>query len=86
MTVQGEIRTGLYFDSVTLMLVGRDLLAIEHVADAAAVMATRENKAILRSAGLWTDQFETAGDTDLILAVKAETAAEIGRASCRERV
>jgi FdrA protein len=75
MTVQGEIRTGLYFDSVTLMLVGRDLLAIEHVADAAAVMATRENKAILRSAGLWTDQFETAGDTDLILAVKAETAA-----------
>jgi succinyl-CoA synthetase alpha subunit len=75
MTVQGEIRTGLYFDSVTLMLVGRDLLAIEHVADAAAVMATRENKAILRASGLWTGPFERAGDTDLILAVKAETAA-----------
>ena len=74
MTVQGEIRTGLYFDSVTLMIVGRDLLAIDRVADAAAVMATRENKAILRSAGLWCEQFETAGDTDLILAVKAETA------------
>ena len=74
MTVRGEIRTGLYFDSVTLMMVGRDLRAIQHVADAAAVMATRENKAILRSAGLWTDQLETAGDTDLILAVKAETA------------
>jgi succinyl-CoA synthetase alpha subunit len=74
MTVQGEIRTGLYFDSVTLMIVGRDLLALEDVADAAAVMATRENKAILRSAGLWIDPFETAGDTDLILAVEAETA------------
>ncbi len=74
MTVQGQIRTGLYFDSVTLMMVGRDLLALEHVADAAVVMATRENKALLRSAGLWTEQFEATGDTDLILAVKAETA------------
>jgi FdrA protein len=74
MTVHGEIRTGLYFDSVTLMRVGRDLLAIDHVVDAAAVMATRENKAILRSAGLWTDRFDTAGATDLILAVKAGTA------------
>jgi succinyl-CoA synthetase alpha subunit len=74
MTVQGEIRTGVYFDSVTLMMVSRDLLSLEHVADATAIMATRENKAILRASGLWCDQFESAGDTDLILAVKAETA------------
>ncbi len=74
MIVHGEIRTGLYFDSVTLMMVGRDLMALECVADAAAVMATLQNQAILRASGLWIDAFETAGDTDLILAVKAETA------------
>lgn len=74
MIVQGEVRTGMYFDSVTLMMVGRDLLTLECVADAAAVMATSQNRAILRSSGLWIDAFETAGDTDLILAVKAETA------------
>jgi succinyl-CoA synthetase alpha subunit len=74
MIVHGEIRTGLYFDSVTLMMVGRDLMALECVADAAVVMATGQNQAILRASGLWIDAFETAGDTDLILAVKAETA------------
>jgi len=73
MTVQGEVRSGLYFDSVTLMTVGRGLLALDGVADAAAVMATRENKAILRAAGLWSEPFDAAGDTDLILAVQAET-------------
>jgi succinyl-CoA synthetase alpha subunit len=74
MVVKGAIKTGVYFDSVTLMIVGRDITAATGVLDAAVVMGTRENQAILKSAGLWLRQFEAASDTDLLLAVKATTA------------
>ena len=84
MVVKGEIRTGVYFDSVTLMIVGRDITAATGVLDAAVVMGTGENQAILKSAGLWLRQFDAASDTDLLLAVKAanaETAAGALRAA-----
>ena len=74
MVVKGDIKTGVYFDSVTLMIVGRDITAATGVLDAAVVMGTRENQAILKSAGLWLRQFDAASDTDLLLAVKAASA------------
>jgi succinyl-CoA synthetase alpha subunit len=74
MVVKGDIKTGVYFDSVTLMIVGRDIAAAAGVLDAAVVMGTKENQAILKSAGLWLRQFEAAADTDLLLAVKAASA------------
>jgi succinyl-CoA synthetase alpha subunit len=74
MVVKGEIRTGVYFDSVTLMIVGRDITAAAGVLDAAVVMGTRGNQAILKSAGLWLRQFDAAAGTDLLLAVKAANA------------
>jgi succinyl-CoA synthetase alpha subunit len=74
MVVKGDVRTGVYFDSVTLMIVGRGITAASGVLDAAVVMGTRENQAILKSAGLWLRQFDAAADTDLLLAVKATSA------------
>jgi succinyl-CoA synthetase alpha subunit len=74
MVVKGDIKTGVYFDSVTLMIVGRDITAAAGVLDAAVVMGTRENQAILKAAGLWLRQFDAAADTDLLLAVKAASA------------
>ena len=71
MIIKGKIKTGEYFDSVTLMIVGRDISAMPGVQDAAVVMGTKENQAILKSSGLWLSEFERAGDTDLLLAVKA---------------
>ena len=73
MTLKGEIKKGLYFDSVTLMIVGRDLSATQGVLDAAVVMGTKENRAILEASGLWQAMFEGTDDTDLLLAVKAES-------------
>ena len=73
MTTKGKLKTGEYFDSVTLMIVGRDIAKMPSVLDAAVVMGTKENKAILKSSGLWLDDFNSAGDTDLVLAVKAES-------------
>lgn len=71
--VLGRIKKGMYFDSVTLMTVGRDLSGMTGVVDAAVVMGTRENLSILRASGLMTGDIEGAGDTDLIVAVSAES-------------
>ena len=74
MTVAGQIKRGAYFDSVTLMRVGRELGGCPGVADAAVIMGTKANKAILDSSGLLISRFEAAGDADLLIAVKANTA------------
>jgi FdrA protein len=74
MTVAGQIRKGAYFDSVTLMRVGKELAGLPGVADAAIVMGTRSNQAILHSSGLQMPKFKGASDTDLLLAVKARSA------------
>jgi len=73
--ITGHIRKGSYFDSVTLMRVGKEITNLPGVIDAAVVMATASNKAILDSSGLLAGQFKDAGDTDLVIAVKAETEA-----------
>ena len=73
MTVAGQIKKGAYFDSVTLMRVGKALAALPGVADAAIVMGTQSNQAILAASGLLSPQFKQAGDTDLLIAVKAST-------------
>ena len=75
MIVAGQIRKGAYFDSVTLMRVGKEMAGLQGVADAAVVMGTKSNKAILSSGGLFATKFKDAGDTDLLVAVKAETQA-----------
>jgi FdrA protein len=69
----GQIRKGAYFDSVTLMRVGKEITNLPGIIDAAVVMATASNKAILDSSDLLTAQFKDAGDTDLVIALKAET-------------
>jgi FdrA protein len=73
MSVKTLIKTAEYHDSVRLMLVARQLSGLEGVQDAAVVMATEANKSILEEAGLLTDEINTAGPNDLVIAVKAET-------------
>lgn len=80
MTVKGRIKQGEYFDSVTLMLAGREIAGLEGVRDAAVVMGTRENRAILEASGLLCPEFEGAKDADLLLAVRAEDEAAADRA------
>lgn len=73
MVVSGKIKTGAYFDSVTLMRCGQRLAGMAGVADATTVMGTRSNVSILRASGLLISQFEAARDTDLLIVVRAET-------------
>ncbi len=71
MIVKGMIKTGEYFDSVTLMQIARDISGMSGVEDAAVVMGSRENKSILESSDMLLEMFQDTGDADLLIAVKA---------------
>jgi FdrA protein len=71
--VKSVIRQSEYHDSVTLMEVARALNGLPGVADAAVVMGTEANRALLEQAGLWEHELERATANDLIVAVAAES-------------
>ncbi|MCD4791930.1 MAG: acyl-CoA synthetase FdrA [Bacteroidales bacterium] len=70
--IKGIIKKGVYFDSVSLMIVSKDLNKIEGVSDSSVIMGTNENKAILKMADLYIDMFDDADDTDMLIAVGVE--------------
>jgi succinyl-CoA synthetase alpha subunit len=72
MTVKVLIKPSEYHDSVSLMLVARELSKLAGVKDAAVVMGTEANKSILADAGLLTDSASTASPNDLLIAVSSE--------------
>ncbi len=75
MTVHALIKRSEYHDSVSLMLVARTLTSMPGICDAAVVMATEANKAILASAGLLIDAVNTATPNDLAIVVSGEDSA-----------
>ncbi len=78
--VQWHIRTGEYHDSITLMQTAQKVTRLPGVRDAAVVMATDANRALLQSAGLWNEELASALPTDVILVVSADSAEAAGNA------
>jgi FdrA protein len=74
MIIKTLIKPGEYHDSVSLMLVARQLSDLAGVQDAAVVMATEANKSILAEAGLLTQAARSATPNDLVIAVSTQTA------------
>lgn len=72
--VLNEIRKGFYLDSVALMRLSREIASAAGVVEAALMMGTPSNQAILRNAGLLEGEVSAQGN-DLILAIKAESEA-----------
>lgn len=72
MVLKGFIRQGEYFDSVSLMIVSRELNQFPGIIDSAVVMGTKENREILAAAGLLLEEFTATNDTDLLIALKME--------------
>ena len=70
--IKSLVKKGEYFDSVSLMIVGKDVAEMENVLDATVVMATQENKSILKTAGLYLNEFEKYDDTDLLIVIKSD--------------
>lgn len=71
MIVHALVKPSEYHDSVSLMLAACELSELEGVLDAAVVMATEANKAILAGAGLLTPEIQSAGANDLVVSVSA---------------
>jgi len=70
--IKSIVKKGEYFDSVSLMIVGKDVTQMDYVIDATVVMATQENKSILKTADLYLDEFEKYDDTDLLIVIKSD--------------
>ncbi len=72
MAIQTLIKKSEYHDSVTLMLVARELTRQPGVKDAAVLMGTDANKSLLKQSGLLNPESEHATPNDLIIAVQIE--------------
>ncbi len=70
-TVRSLVRKNDYRDSVFLMRISSRLEALEGVRRAAAMMATENNKRLLKDAGLLADEIKSAGPNDLAIVVDA---------------
>lgn len=68
--IQTIVKSGEYYDSVTLLQVAQGLSKLTGVEDAAVVMGTSANKGILKDAGLLTPEAEAAFADDLIIVAR----------------
>jgi FdrA protein len=65
------VRPGAYYDSVTLMLISRDVATLEGVQQASAVSATPLNLALIEGQGFALGDAADAGPNDLVIALRA---------------
>lgn len=70
--VLNEVRKGFYLDSVALMRLSREIAGSDGILEAALMMATPANIAIMRDAGLLDSTPEARGN-DLIVALRASS-------------
>lgn len=71
-----SIKRGAYHDSVSLMRTAQTLSKIPGVSDAALVMGTPSNRDILTMSGLNSPDFDSAGDSDLLIAIRYDAPAD----------
>jgi len=74
-TIRTLVKKSGYQDSVTLLVLGRQLRAGDGIAEAAALMATPANKELLAQSGLLTPEAAAAGTNDLVIVIRAGSAA-----------
>jgi FdrA protein len=82
------VQANVYKDSVALMRVAQQLLALPGVVNATLQMGTAANKEILQEAGLLDDALNGAGPSDIMVALQASSlaAVEAASAQCRAQL
>jgi succinyl-CoA synthetase alpha subunit len=70
--VKLEIRKNAYYDSVTLMLISKEVKQIDGIREALVGMGTDLNREIAHNIGLATPEFEAVTANDLFVAVKCD--------------
>ena len=73
-TIVNDVRRGFFLDSVALMRISRNVAKLPGVKEAALMMGTPANKAIMSDAGLMATEGESANGGDLILGIRATDA------------
>ncbi|PSW19837.1 acyl-CoA synthetase FdrA [Photobacterium sanctipauli] len=68
--IQAFIKKGSFQDSVSLMLISRQLSGSEGVDEVSVMMGTPANKSMLDATGLWHDMFEQATPNDICVAIR----------------
>ena len=71
--VRNLVKRNFHRDSVQLLHLSEEAKKIEGIKDAAVVMGTTTNKEILQKLGLLTDEGKAASESDMILAVMADS-------------
>src|SRR3970282_1752357 len=69
MIVRSAVKRSTYVDSVTLMLVQKEVRQQPGVTEAGLVVANDANRTLLRDAGLLSPEAEAAGPDDLVISV-----------------
>jgi FdrA protein len=72
MALHAKLMKGIFQDSVTLMLLSRDLSALPDVRRVAVMMGTPANKEVFRETGLWHEELAAAAPNDLCLVVESD--------------
>jgi FdrA protein len=68
---KGEIRSGVYYDSIVLMQLQRSLAGQPGIVDAGVVMGTDANKNLLAQGNLLAPEVQIATADDLVIVIKA---------------
>lgn len=71
--VRNLVKRNFHRDSVQLLHLSEEAKKIDGITDAAVVMGTTTNKEILQKLGLLTDEGKAASESDMILAVMADS-------------
>jgi len=73
--VLNKVRRAMYLDSVALMRLSRAIAGSDGVEEAALMMGTPANHEIMNDAGVLNDDGRSAGGGDLVIAIRAVSAA-----------
>lgn len=82
MKIFNVVRKNTYYDSVSLMLLSKQLKKLDSVEDVSVMMGTPANKEIMRKANLLSEQGASASPNDLIMAFRAPEDSDVD-AICR---
>lgn len=79
--IHNVIKENTYFDSVTLMLFSSKLNNIAGINQAAVMMGTDHNKALMKASGTLDERYwDQIGANDLVIGINAETQAAVDEA------
>ena len=74
-TIRTLVKKSAYQDSVILLVLARQLRSGDAIAEAAALMGTPANRELLAQSGLFTPEAAAAGVNDLVIVIRADSAA-----------